>query len=408
MRAFLTLSLEISPLLLVGLAVAAILHIVIGEASVVRHLGRPSSSAVLKATLLAIPLPLCSCSVVPVVASLRRKGASTGASISFLTAAPQIGADSYLLTYGLLGPWFALYRILAALLTALLGGFAENLLGDKRIAHNSNAALQDTERAQDRARGVPRFLRELFGGLANSLVLGLLLAAAILVLVPDGLFEGLFASSRWLELLVMLVAGIPMYVCATASTPIAAAMILKGVSPGAALVFLLSGPATNMVTLSMMRSSLGRRASLVYLGSIAIVALLAGLALNGPLADSLAEGLEAAHHHHETATPVWRWISLWLVALWMLYHYYGRLRQRLHFRNKEHTVSELSMHIQGMTCPHCLGRVEDALRNSGLLQDFELDLASGLLRVPEAAGDPEELRAALSKVIREAGYEVSV
>ena len=406
LRAFLTLSLEISPLLIIGLLVAAALHVALGEATVIRHLGSNSGSAVIKATLLAIPLPLCSCSVVPVVASLRRKGASTGASVSFLTAAPQIGADSYALTYGLLGPWFALYRILAALVTALLGGLAENTLSGKGIKPESPPGDNREEHALDRLRGVPRFLLELFGGLADSLMIGLLLAAAILVLVPDGLCEGLFSHAPWLELLAMLAAGIPMYVCATASTPIAAAMIMKGVSPGAALVFLLSGPATNMVTLNMMRSSLGRRPTAIYLSSIALVALAAGALVNGPLAQSVKQTTETMHHLHRQGGAWWHWLGFILVGGLMLLHYLATLRGRFSIRPKEAGVSEFSMTIAGMTCPHCLGRVQDALKKSGLIGEFELELSSGILRVWEMPADPAATRAALTDLVRKAGYDV--
>ncbi len=421
----LNLYLDIAPLLLFGFLVAGFLHLLVTEENVVRHLGARDGLSVLKSTLFAIPLPLCSCSVVPVVASLRRKGASPGASVSFLVAAPQVGADSYLLTHGLLGLPFALYRLLASLITSLCAGFFENLLPEsKRTAAEGDVAAEtpgETETAGRatnppglwaRIRGLPAYLMELLGSLANSLLVGLVLAALIIAIIPDNLLSDLLEGRSWISMLLMLAVGIPMYVCATASTPLAAAFVLKGVSPGAALVFLLTGPATNIVTLSMLSRSLGRRPVLIYLLSISVVAVAAGLVL-----DLAPSGMFSITSPAEMEHPEGLWykaVAGVLLAAMLLRYYLERLRGRMRAGREarmpmtgEATTERSRLRVLGMSCAHCAGRVEEAVKALNMVENIRVDHAADLLEysiIPGSASSRVEEQ--VRQAVEEAGYDV--
>lgn len=404
LASFGSLYLEIAPLLIFGLAVAGLLHLLVPEAAVERHLGGRGLLGAVKATFLAIPLPLCSCSVVPVVAGLRRKGAGRGASVSFLVAAPQIGADSFVLTQGLLGLPFALYRAGASFVTALLAGLSESLLPEPPGGDRPPAAD-----ARPRRRvwwlELPAYSQELLGSMAGSLMTGLALAALILVFVPDGAVAGLLEGRDWIGRLLMLAVGIPMYVCATASTPIAAALVLKGVSPGAALVFLLTGPATNIVTLVMLRGSLGLRPMLVYLASIAGVALMAGWLLDG--LPGLGVAMEhAAHVHGPGGRPWWGLAGAVLLGAMLLWHFAAPLRRR--WRKGRRVVGErMELEVLGMTCAHCAGRVVQAVEGTGLAEEAEADPSANRVSFrakADAASQAGRLR--LARAIELAGFEV--
>ncbi len=271
-----------SPYILVGLAAAGLLHGLLPAARVARWLGRPGLGSMARGALLGIPLPLCSCAVVPVTLELSRKGASREASLAFLVSTPETGVDSMLLTWGLMGPVMTVARPIAALATSLVAAISSRLSGSEPAG--ADPAPEPADDMPEPARpGLRRGLRYGFRGMVDEigfwLVLGLVLTGVITALVPDDLIgEGIGRGP--LALLAMLLLGVPLYMCASASTPIAAALMLKGLSPGAALVFLLAGPATNASSLVLIARFFGRRFLAIYLGSVAVTALASGLALD--------------------------------------------------------------------------------------------------------------------------------
>ncbi len=268
---------EVSAYLLFGFLIAGIIHIVYPRSVIKNHLGNDTFSSVLKSAVFGIPLPLCSCGVVPVAASLRKNGASKGASISFLIATPQIGADSFFITYSLLGWVFAIFRIIASFITAITAGIIVNLTGSKKERDEPVAAVQTEDSGRkERLKKIAEYIEfELLGSIIIPLIAGIIIAGVISALIPAGFFEKYIGDS-FLSMLLMLIIGIPMYICAASSTPIAASLILKGISPGAALVFLLTGPATNAITISTVFKTLGRRTTVIYLLSISIISLILG------------------------------------------------------------------------------------------------------------------------------------
>ncbi len=287
LRASLEIFLETAVYLLLGFLVAGILRAFLRPASVARHFRDGRITSVIYAALLGIPIPLCSCGVVPAVASLKNQGANNGASLSFLISTPESGADSIALTYSLMDPVMTVLRPISAFITAVVAGLIENFSGDSY--KNSQEIIPDLTCPIDGCCdgiGCPPDLHakhhslwdkltsglhfafdDLMADLAKWFMIGIVLAGAIAFLTPDNFLEG-GRGSGILAYLTMMIIGLPMYVCATMSTPIAAALITKGLSPGAALIFLLVGPATNMATISMVWGILGGRTLFIYLLSI--------------------------------------------------------------------------------------------------------------------------------------------
>ncbi len=277
---------EMAPYLLVGFLVAGVLFVLITREWVEQHLNGKGLKPVLKASLLGVPLPLCSCAVIPVATGLRRHGASKSATTAFLISTPQTGADSILATLGLMGPLFAIFRPLAALVTGIVGGVMVNLFDnedDTQATYSPERVESDPEHCCHDEPKQSRLKKALVYGfitlprdIAGPMLIGLIFAGLIGVLIPDDFFQGRFGG-KMASMLLMLTLGIPFYVCSTGSLPIAAAFILKGVSPGAVFVFLIVGPATNAAAIVTVWKILGRRTSMIYLATIAVCGLASGL-----------------------------------------------------------------------------------------------------------------------------------
>ncbi|MBM4103030.1 MAG: permease [Planctomycetes bacterium] len=315
---------EMSPYLLFGFLVAGLLSMFISAKTVERHLGRRGFWSVLKASLFGVPLPLCSCGVIPVSMSLYKHGASRGAVISFLLSTPQTGVDSILVTYSLLGPVFAIFRPIAALLTGLFGGTLVNAF-DQNPAELNQPCTDDCCNKTKKENRLLRSLRYGFlvlpADIGKAMLLGLVIAAVISATIPDDFFAVyLTAGGGLLAMVIMMAVGIPMYVCATASVPIAAALIEKGLDPGAAMVFLMTGPATNAAAFTTLWSILGKKTALLYLLSVVVCAFAAGFAL-----DLIYRGvLKNAVHVHGWMMPAWfgnlSAIVLLAVLVWAILH----------------------------------------------------------------------------------------
>jgi uncharacterized membrane protein YraQ (UPF0718 family) len=289
---------ESSLYVLFGILVSGLMRVFVSPEAVSRHLGKGKVKSVLKAAAIGVPIPLCSCGVLPAAVSLKRQGASNGATTAFLISTPESGVDSIALTYALLDPVMTVARPVAAFATAAVAGMAENTLGEEKEGKPIQPDLHCTvDSCCDGVDCLPEVhkshhtffeklkagfgyaLFELWEDIAPWFLLGLLLAGVITALIPPDLLAKHLGGGLP-AMLIMLAVGIPLYICATASTPIAAALILKGVSPGAALVFLLAGPATNVTSITVLLGLLGKRATAIYLASIAVVSIACGLILD--------------------------------------------------------------------------------------------------------------------------------
>lgn len=287
-----TVLLESAPFVLFGFFAAGVLKAVLPGNLVSRHLGQNNAASVVKASLFGIPLPLCSCGVIPAAVELRKQGASKGSSAAFLVSVPETGVDSMAITWALLDPLMTVLRPIAAFVTATVTGLLINRLPEEPLPQPAaDVACSEACCDQPAARGSrhPLLQRlreglgyafgELLADIGAWLMLGIAIAGVIAFAVPEDFFARSFAH-EWTSLLVMLLVGIPLYICASASTPVAAALVLKGLSPGAALVFLLAGPATNAATMTVVYRFWGRAATVIYLASIAGCSLLLGWLTN--------------------------------------------------------------------------------------------------------------------------------
>ena len=371
------LSLAMAPYILFGLFFAGILHEIIPDSIVTRHLGSDTVGSVVKSTLFGIPLPVCSCGVIPLATSIKKSGASKGATLSFLISTPITGVDSILATYGIFGWIFTLYRIATSMLIAITAGiftnfFDRNEENTKEERDNKSAANKlafgavgvqhptatafapkintaaptfsalstqpstlsseketsccssgsccdsETQKGFSFTAAMKYAFVTLLGDIAKPLFWGLILGALITVVIPNNLSKVL-QNYQWLSYLIVIAIAIPMYVCATASLPIAAGLMLSGVSAGAAFVFLSAGPATNTVTIGVVKKMLGTKSLLIYLGTIVVGSILFGLGLDAIFNASQIDPTALIHmEEHGGILAVISSVVLWGLVLWFM------------------------------------------------------------------------------------------
>ena len=305
-----------APWLVFGFLMAGIVAVLIPRNWVNRVMGGSSGvRGILRAVAIGVPLPICSCGVLPIAAGLRKHGAGRGPTAALLVSTPQTGIDSILATYALMGPVFAIARPVAAALTGIVGGMVVSAVGGE------DAETVAVEEAQVGSRGIKAIFwqayRRLLGSVAKPLAVGLAISALVTVLVPDEFFAEAFGGRDWLAMPAMAVIGFPMYVCSTASIPIAASLVLKGVSPGAAFVFLMVGPAMNAMSVTTVASLIGRKATVAYVTTIVVGAILCGCAVN--LFSDAAGGIgSVAGASHELNAL--HWASAAFLAVMMVYN----------------------------------------------------------------------------------------
>ena len=400
-----------APYLLFGFIFAGILNEFISTEKVARHLGKSSFGSVLKAALFGIPLPLCSCGVIPPTMTLRKSGASRGSVLSFLIATPTSGVDSILATYSLLGPFFAVYRVFASFVAALFSGLAANVLekksADELPIKNNEIGTKTNAKRKSVLRSAANVFHyafiELLGEIGKWLVIGIILGGIISYALPDNFFSS-HIRSGWQAILIMLVIGIPIYVCATGSIPIAAALMMKGLNPGAAFVFLLAGPATNTVTITVIGKYLGKRTTVIYLGTLAVSSVLLGLLLDY-LWKLFAFSPFHAHHIGHQMLPGWLEIgSAILLAGFLLFvfvkPFITRSRSRSMLTAKSHQqISALK--VPNMSCQNCANTITSALKQNKGIHGVEIDLGSKDVTVQH---EETVSREQVMEIIREAGY----
>jgi hypothetical protein len=272
---------EMAPYLLLGFLIAGVLHVFVPQRFYANYLSPNNKLSVLWAALLGVPLPLCSCGVIPTAIGLKNEKASKGAIASFLIATPQTGIDSILATFSLMGLGFAIIRPVAALVTGVCGGLLVNRLvrEDDSCTVEDNSQLSTLNSQLKVWRVLKYAYYDLIRDIGLRLLIGLIVAALIQVAVPDEFFLS-FGSQPLVQMLVILAIAVPMYICSTGSIPVAAALMMKGLSPGAALVMLMAGPAVNLASILVVHKAMGRRFTWIYLLTIVVFAVLFGLLLN--------------------------------------------------------------------------------------------------------------------------------
>ncbi len=354
LNALVDLSNAKAPYILFGLIFAGILHELVPDTIVKNHLGKDSVWSVIKATIFGIPLPVCSCGVLPLAISIKKSGASNGSTLSFLISTPITGVDSILATYGMFGWAFTIYRVITSIIISIISGILANFYGEKEeeLVKDVKPVFSIT-RPTVLGQGVMSFsvsqapkalvieekdccsslsvekksftnliqdafvyaFGKLLSDIASPLLVGLILGAFIAIAIPENL-SILLLEYSWLSYIIVIAIAVPMYVCATASLPIAAGLILAGVTPGAAFVFLSAGPATNTVTIGVVKKMLGTRTLYIYLGTIIIGSVLFGFGL-----DYILSGVDVKDlvHIHEEVSLI---AMISSVVLWTFVLYY--------------------------------------------------------------------------------------
>lgn len=414
---------EMAPYLLFGFFIAGMMHAFIPSTVYSRYLSGRNFKSVVLATLFGIPLPLCSCGVIPTAMSLRREGASKGATTSFLIATPQTGVDSIFATYSLMGLPFAILRPIAALVTALLGGQLVNL------TEEDAKECECEDECEDECEGESEYECGCGGGCGSKekpltfigklkdafhyafvdmmqdigkwLIIGLIVAGLITVFVPDTAFE-LFKDNTLASMLLVLCIAVPMYLCATGSIPIAVALMMKGLTPGAGLVLLMAGPACNMASILVVNKVLGRRTLITYLASIIAGAVGFGLLIDYLLPRDwfVSELIAQDACCHEPLS----WFSiactillLVLIANSLIHLYFGHHKPKTTITNSDNMKQTFI--INGMNCNHCRTSAEKAIQSVAGVTSASVDLATKIAIV-EGTATPE----AICKAVEEVGF----
>lgn len=296
---FWTLLNSIAFFILIGVLVAGIFKLLIPDDFIKKHLGGSNFLSNIKAAVLGIPLPLCSCSVIPFVTALRKSGASKSATQTFLIATPITGADSILATYGVFGWVFTIYRLVSSVVIALLAGLLTLLFVKeekvplqaselKPLKKLETVSIEMLDKQSSKGKQILAYaFDDIFKDIARSLMIGIIIGAVIVTFMPENLVEYISANT-WLNYLLILAISMPLYVCATASIPLSLSLLSAGFSPGAAFIFLTAGPATNTITMSVVLKTLGKASLVIYLGSVLVGSLLFGYLLDMFFAESLS------------------------------------------------------------------------------------------------------------------------
>ncbi len=393
-----TLFLEMAPYMIFGLFFVGVLHLFFTKALVLKHIGDNSLLSVFKAAIFGIPLPLCSCGVIPTAVYMKKNGAASSATTSFLISTPQTGIDSIIATYGMMGWVFAIFRPIAALIMGLTGGMLVAAFGKRKPQKQSpdlqkanedltgmfsiigqepvNQAQQETcsdgscgcESNEEKAPEGNKLYKmfkyafvEFLDDISIQFVAGVIISGLIAYFIPDNFFEQGTLNSGILGMLLMIVVGIPMYICATASIPIAVTLMLKGFSPGVAFVFLAVGPATNAASLTILMNTLGKKIVSIYLGSVIVLSILMGYILDYIFSFmDFSPQLMLMDHQHELLSyeiKLVAGLSFGLLLLASIYRKYFR-------KSKKEIVMDTTQefNIEGMSCNHCSNNVESAVK----------------------------------------------
>ena len=384
-------TLIVSPWLILGFLFSALIHAFIGERFIRRHLGGGGFSPVWKATVFGIPLPICSCGVIPLAAGLRNDGASKAATMSFLVSTPTTGIDSIFVTYAFLGTAFAIIRPISALAGGLLVGLLVSILVKDKIERKEIPASGEHEHSiRDKLKnGFAYGFGALPEDVGKTILWGILIGGALSALLPRDVSE-VYLSNPFIAYPLMLAISVPLYVCAIGSVPVAAAMMSKGMVPGAALAFLIAGTATNVVTIAFVVNKFGKKVLVIYLASIVVLALVFGILLDSLLAGVTVK--EMLFKGREIPFTLQVFSVLLFVGLVI----------RGQFKKKSESTSKMryTFHVPDMNCKHCQSAVEKALKGIPGVKNVEISLDQRLVKV-----DGEVNEKIISEQIEKAGFK---
>ena len=401
--AFLNVVCEMAPYLLLGFLIAGVLHVFVPQKFYANYLSRKNRLSVLWAALLGIPLPLCSCGVIPTAIGLRNEKASKGAIASFLIATPQTGIDSILATFSLMGLGFAIIRPVAALITGVCGGLLVNrLVREDESMVNGQCSMVNEGRGNRLWRVVKYAYYDMIRDIGLRLLIGLVVAALIQVAVPDEFFLS-FGSQPLLQMLVILAIAVPMYICSTGSIPVAAALMMKGLSPGAALVMLMAGPAVNLASILVVHKSMGRRFTSIYLMTIVGFAVFFGLLLNATGSCFRGFVIPVAGHDacsmSASALPSpFKLVCATILTLLIIFALMMKLFSK--FTTKKPLDPDVTVYrVEDMHCSHCEAAVVRAVEDVPGVEKAKASASANTLTIKGPATEE-----AIRKAVEGIGY----
>jgi uncharacterized membrane protein YraQ (UPF0718 family)/copper chaperone CopZ len=405
------LHMEMSPYLLFGFFIAGVLNLVIPREKIYTHLSGNKLISIIKASLFGVPLPLCSCGVIPVAAYLRKEGAGKGSTVSFLSSTPTTGVDSILATYSLLGPLFAIIRPIAAFFAGILSGSLTGILEKKqniesiKPSEENSCTICNIEESHshsflEKIKYIFQYgFIDLIDDAGKWILIGVIAGGIIGFIIPEDFIEQ-YLGNPLLAYPIMLLISIPMYICATGSIPIAAALIIKGMTPGAGLIFLIAGPATNTATLAFVSGKLGKRILFIYLFSIIITSLLFGLIvdhiwkISGEDMNLITGGMKML--------PIWlKTFSAILLSGLIIRALIKNLLCKFIRKNKEIIDMKGNYKVQDMTCQHCVYAIENALKSIQGIEKINISLNDKLVHLDGEYDENNVITA-----IQKAGYSI--
>ena len=360
----------LAPSLFLGLFIAGLLHVFVKKDKIFKHMGKPGLRSSVKASLIGVPLPLCSCGVLPAAIGLRKDGASKGAAVSFLTSTPQTGVDSFSVTWAMLGWPIALAKVIAAFIAGVVSGTIVDVL-DKNNGHASSPSSSEAHENGSIISRVWHYAYDtLFRDIYLWLLIGIAISALVTVFIEPGQLSEYPVLSGPLGMLAALAIGIPLYVCSVSSVPIAAALVYAGFPVGSALVFLMAGPATNAATMGAVRKSLGRLSFWSYILTVVVVSLLAGLLLN-----DLNVPFSTMTHHHEQVGILGN-IATGLLFIGIAFNLWKDFMTKIRLRNQADLSSSetVTYSVSGMSCPNCVRAVTEGLTKLSGVEAVEVSL----------------------------------
>lgn len=411
LSAILFMFVEMSPYIFLGLIFVGLLNLFISKEFIANQIGDKSILSNLKAAFFGIPLPLCSCGVIPSAVFMSKNGASKGSTVSFLISTPQTGIDSIIATYGMMGPVFAIFRPLAAFVMGVVGGSVINLV-DKDVSKKSKFIGLNQFQPKSKAPFNTRLnetLRyafiEFLDDISVRFVIGVIVAGLIAYFVPDNFFYDSHFSSGIIGMLLMIAIGIPMYICATASIPIALSLMMKGFSPGVAFVFLAAGPAVNIASISIISKTLGRKVTFYYIGTFAILAIFMGYFLDWVFSLIGTSSIRHVHHHEHGYSFITNEIAIGITIFFgilIAMSFYRKFVARYVSKPKtEKANPDNIVKIGGMTCSHCVANVTDAISKLPGVVDVRVELSENSAYI-NGKYNPDELQKAIESI----GYNV--
>ena len=392
------LMLELAPWLFAGTAMASLLHIFLPKNFVSRRLGGGGMGEVMRAVAFGVPLPLCSCGVIPAAMSLKKEGSSDGASVGFLISTPQTGVDSILVTSSMLGWPFALFKVFAALITGLIGGLLVERSNFSTEPNSTKLAGSDNGAGAtaDWREAFRYGLNELIYPIWRWLVIGMLVSAVVTTWIPQDQFAAFANGGLW-TLLIMVGISMPLYVCATASVPVAASLVASGFPEGAALVFLMAGPATNVATIGAVYRVFGTRVMTVYLLTVFVGSIGFGMAFD------MLWGLEAnqiaLEHAHDSLLAIGSAIILTGLLGWFALE---DIRQVFRTAGPNEGQETVEMTVSGLTCGGCVKSLTSGLQSVSGVKKVDVVLDTGKTQVYGVDLD----RPALEHAVRKVGFSV--